>query len=292
MICKSNKFSAIHNLKDKYPISILCEIAGVSRSGYYNWLKLNNKPDKDTIIKEHILEAYNSSKNTYGYRRICVALYKHYNIIINHKKVLRLMRKLNIKSLIRRKRFKYNIPKFQSEKVEPNILNRDFTAIGINTKWSTDITYLYYGKNRNRLYLSAIKDLYNNEIISYEMSTNLDISFVLNTVKKAIAPLSATAKESLIIHSDQGTHYTCIDYKSLLRKNKITQSMSRRGNCYDNACIENFFGHLKSEEIHLNTYESKEDLEAAVHSYIYWYNNHRFQSKLKNRTPIEYRCTA
>ncbi|MBY6889399.1 IS3 family transposase [Clostridium botulinum] len=184
MICKSNKFSAIHNLRDKYPISIFCEISGVSRNDYYNWLKSDNKPDKDRIIKEHILEDYNSSKNTYGYRRIYVALYKHYNIIINHKKVLRLMRELNIKSLIMRKRFKYNIPKFQSDKVDLNILNRDFTDISINKKWSTDITYLYYGKNRNRLYLSAIKDLCNNEIISYEMSTNLDNSFVLNTVKK------------------------------------------------------------------------------------------------------------
>lgn len=293
MIKSTSKYDVIKKLSDKYAIKLLCSIAEISRGSYYKWLNNTNKQDKNKKLKEYINEIYNSSKKTYGYRRIKVALFRQYGISINHKKVRRLMNELNIKSVIRRKRFKYSIPKSAyPSKIEPNILNRDFSSTKPNIKWSTDITYLYYGKNRNRVYLSAIKDLYNNEIISYEMSTSMDIKFVIDTVNKAIAPLSTAVKKCLTIHSDQGIHYTCFDYKNLLKKNKITQSMSRRGNCYDNACIENFFGHLKCEEIHLNNYETKEDLENAVHSYIHWYNYHRFQEKLGNHTPIEYKCMA
>jgi transposase InsO family protein len=280
-------------MRSKYNVKFLCSLIGISRSGYYKWLSREKSPDRDCTLKDTILEIYNKSKKVYGYRRIKAALFKYHNININHKKVIRLMRYLNIKSIIRRKRFKYYNPKnIISSKIEPNILNRQFECDKPNTKWVTDITYLYYGKSRQRVYLSAIKDLYNNEIVSHEMSSSLDMKFVLDTINKAIKPLSKLDKKSLLIHSDQGVHYTCCDYKHILKKNKITQSMSRRGNCFDNASMENFFGHLKSEEIYLNSYQNKYELESAVNKYIYWYNNNRLQSKLNNRTPVEYRCAA
>jgi putative transposase len=293
VICKSDKYNIIHSMKNKYTINFLCSIIGVSRSGYYKWNSRQASPDRDYGVKQRILEIYNKSNKVYGYRRIKATLLKKYNLNINHKKVIRLMRALKIKSVIRKKRFKYILPKdIIVDKIEPNILNRDFKSDQPNKKWVTDITYLYYGKSRQRVYLSAIKDLYNNEIVSYEMSSTLDMRFVLDTINKAIKPLSNKERNDLIIHSDQGVHYTCCDYKSLLKENNILQSMSRRGNCYDNASIENFFGHLKSEAIYLNSYHSKEELEITVHNYIYWYNNVRIQSKLKYRTPVEYRYAA
>lgn len=293
MIHTVDKYRIIHSMRSNYTVSFLCSIIGVSRSGYYKWMLKQKSPDRDYNLKQKIMEIYNKSKKIYGYRRIKAALFKSYKIKVNHKKIIRLMRSLNIKSLIRRKRFKYSIPKnIIFDKVEPNILNREFECDKPNTKWVTDITYLYYGKSRQRIYLSAIKDLYNNEIISYEMSSTLDVKFVLDTVTKAINNLSDSDKKSLLIHSDQGVHYTCCDYKNILKLNNITQSMSRRGNCYDNASMENFFGHLKSEEIYLNSYSSRDELESAVHNYIRWYNYDRLQSKLNNSTPIEYKCAA
>ncbi|HGM1082326.1 TPA: IS3 family transposase [Clostridioides difficile] len=293
MIHTVDKYRIIHSMRSNYTVSFLCSIIDVSRSGYYKWMLKQKSPDRDYDLKQKIIDIYNKSKKVYGYRRIKATLFKNYKIKVNHKKIIRLMKSLNIKSLIRRKRFKYFNPKnIIFDKVEPNILNREFECDKPNTKWVTDITYLYYGKSRQRIYLSAIKDLYNNEIISYEMSSTLDVKFVLDTVTKAINNLSDSDKKSLLIHSDQGFHYTCWDYKNILKINNITQSMSRRGNCYDNASMENFFGHLKSEEIYLNSYTSRDDLETAVHSYIRWYNYDRLQSKLNSSTPIEYKRAA
>lgn len=292
MIPLINKFEIIDSMKDKYSIKLLCKVANASRSGYYAW-KHRKQIDKHKELKEKILNVYNKSKQVYGYRRIKVALKKEYGLIINHKKIKRLMKQLNIKSKIRRRKFRYPIyKKIDRSNIEPNILNRNFTTTNINQKWVTDITYLYYGKNRNKAYLSALMDLHNNEIISYKLSTNLGLEFVIDTITEAFSREKGRDLSKLIIHSDQGFHYTSILYKKLLRDNNVTQSMSRKGNCYDNACIENFFGHLKSELIHLSFFETKENLFRAVDEYIYWYNNHRFQSVLKNHTPIEYRCVA
>ena len=154
----------------------------------------------------------------------------------------------------------------------------------------TDITYLKYDNGRKRMYLSAIEDLYNREIIAYKISDSLDISFVLQTLGEAFKKVNSKELNNLIIHSDQGVHYKSNIYKSMLKKYGIKQSMSRKGNCYDNACIENFFGHLKTELIYQNSYSCREDLFNSINDYIHWYNNERFQSNLKNMTPVEYRC--
>ncbi|MBO5477173.1 MAG: IS3 family transposase [Clostridia bacterium] len=291
MISKSNIFRTIHQLKSKYNISTLCKIGKVSRSGYYKWLNSNIVNDKDLDLKYKILKIYNDSKKVYGYRRIKIGLFRAYGLIVNHKKIIRLMKSLNIHSVIRRKRFKYYAPKtIDIGRVEPNLLNREFNCNSPNQKWVTDITYLKYDNGRKRMYLSAIEDLYNREIIAYKISDNLDMSFVENTLGEAFKKVSTGEFRNLIIHSDQGVHYKSNIYKSILKKFGVRQSMSRKGNCYDNACIENFFGHLKTELIYQNSYNSKEELVKSINDYIYWYNNYRFQAKLKNMTPVEYRC--
>ena len=157
------------------------------------------------------------------------------------------MKSLNVHSVIRRKRFKYYAPKtIDIGRVEPNLLNREFNCNSPNQKWVTDITYLKYDNGRKRMYLSAIEDLYNREIIAYKISDNLDMSFVENTLGEAFKKVSTGEFRNLIIHSDQGVHYKSNIYKSILKKFGVRQSMSKKGNCHDNACIENFFGHLKT----------------------------------------------
>ena len=162
MISKSNIFRTIHQLKNKYNISILCKIGKVSRSGYYKWLNSNIINDKDLDLKYKILKIYNDSKKVYGYRRIKIGLFRAYGLIVNHKKIIRLMKSLNIHSIIRKKRFKYYAPKtIDIGRVEPNLLNREFNCNAPNQKWVTDITYLKYDNGRKRMYLSVIEDLYN-----------------------------------------------------------------------------------------------------------------------------------
>ncbi len=169
---------------------------------------------------------YNKSKKVYGYRRIKVALLREFGIRVNHKKILRLMRKINIKSVIRKKKFKYKKLKIEYCSTKENILNRNFKAEKINEKWATDITYLFYGDGKKKAYLSAIKDLFNNEIIAYKVSKHLDLSFVLETVNIAVKR-NTNSINGLILHSDQGTHYTSKTYQALLSKHGIIQSMSR-----------------------------------------------------------------
>lgn len=291
MISKSIIFKTIHQLKNKYSINILCKIGKVSRSGYYKWINSNINNDKDLDLKDKILNIYNSSNKVYGYRRIKIGLFRAYGLIVNHKKIIRLMKSLNIKSIIRRKRFKYYNPKnIDIGKIENNLLNRDFNCNAPNQKWVTDITYLKYDNGRKRMYLSAIEDLYNREIIAYKISNTLDMSFVEQTLGEAFKKVKHNEFNNLIIHSDQGVHYKSNIYKSTLKKYGINQSMSRKGNCYDNACIESFFGNLKTELIYHNSYSCKEELIESINKYIYWYNNYRFQSRLNNMTPVEYRC--
>lgn len=292
MIRHKDKYEIINNLKNIYSVKLLCELANVSRSGYYAWSS-RQTVDRCKDIKEKILEVYTESKNVFGYRRIKIALKRKFNIIINHKKVKRLMKELSIQSVIRRKKFKYNTIKILDlGKVEDNLLNRNFKSSKLNEKWVTDITYLHYGKNREKAYLSAVMDLYNNEIISYKLSTSLKVDFVKETFNKAFGKQKGLDLSNLIVHSDQGGHYKSLQYKKIILKNKAKLSMSRKGNCYDNACIESFFGHLKSELLYQNFFESKNELFKAIDKYIYWYNTSRFQSVLKNRTPLEARCAA
>lgn len=217
MINVRDKFSIIKELSCKYTVKLLCNIATVSRSGYYKWLNKLNKDISYSELESKILELYNKSQKVYGYRIIKVALLREFGICVNHKKILRLMRKLNIKSVIRKKKFKYNKLKFEYCSTKENILNRNFKAEKINEKWVTDITYLFYGDGKKKAYLLAIKDLFNNEIIVYKISKHLDLSFVLETVNIAVKQ-NKNSINGLILHSDQGSHYTSKTYQALLSK--------------------------------------------------------------------------
>lgn len=277
----------IHELSERYSVTLLCRLAQVSRSGYYKWLKGNEQMTDRQLenerLKNKILECREQTRGIYGYLRTRTWLERTYGIRVNHKRVYRLMRELGIRSVIRRRR-PYFGTKEEVYVVSDNVLNREFQATRPCEKWVTDITYLPYGKSF--LYLSTIYDLYNNEVIAYKISTRNDLRLVLDTVKKAIHKRKT---RGILLHSDRGFQYTSKQYAVLLKRHGIQASMSRKGNCLDNACIESFFGHLKSESLHLQRYTSPKQLIVEVHRYIHFYNFKRFQKKLNNLSPVEYR---
>jgi putative transposase len=194
------------------------------------------------------------------------------------------MRELGIRSIIRRKRKYYGN---ETKIIKPNILEQNFRAEKSNIKWSTDITNLYY-KNI-RFYLCVILDLYNREILSYMMSNRNDNQLVINTIKQASE--NAEGIPGVILHSDQGSQYTTEYYSNMLLSKGIVQSMSRRGNCLDNAPVECFFSHLKSELIYTTKFSSEEEMKRSIVEYIRFYNQERIQQKLNNLAPVSYKIT-
>jgi transposase InsO family protein len=228
------------------------------------------------------LGLYDQYKGIYGYRRLKAAYEQTYSGVINHKRIYRIMREMGIKSRVRRKRkaFSRGTPV-----IKPNILNQEFKSEKANRKWVTDITNLYY--NNTKIYLCAILDLYNLEVLSYIMSRKKDNFLVTRTLREAIN--KSNQLEGTILHSDQGSQYTTEYYSNILKEAGITQSMSRRGNCLDNAPIECFFSHLKSELIYINKYSTEKELTEGVREYIKFYNNKRIQLKLKKLSPVTYR---
>lgn len=235
-------------------------------------------------IESLILDVFNNHKGIYGYRRITTFIRINHNIKINYKKVYRIMKSLGLRSRVRAKK-KFFAPLVEGLIIEDNILNRDFKANTPSSKLVTDITTIKYKRNK-KMYLSAIMDLYNNEILTYKISFNNNNELVINTITDI---LDKNKLDGAILHSDRGTQYTSRLYNTILKENKIIQSMSRKGNCHDNACIESFFSHLKSECIYLNDYNSEEEVINSIDEYINFYNNTRFQKRLKNMAPIKYR---
>ena len=228
-------------------------------SFYYHYLA--NKTDKYQEVKLQIKVIYHKHKGRYGYRRITDELRK-LGTLINHKTVLKLMRNLGLKSLIRTK--KYTSYKGEKGRIAPNVLQRAFKADKPNQKWVTDITE--FKVKDKKLYLSPVMDLYNQEIISYELSERPVFNQVIQMLKKAFKTTKDT--KDLIFHSDQGWQYQMKQYQVLLKKKGIVQSMSRKGNCLDNAIIENFFGILKSEMFYIQKFNSIEDLKNEIKQYI------------------------
>ena len=276
----SVKYRVIYRHKDKYSISEMCKFFGVSRSGYYDFVARMAVPDKDLPIAEKIKECQDKCGKTYGYRRVHIWL-EGENIYRNPKTVLRIMQKYNLLAVIRRKKYhKYAdiIHKY------PNLLNRNFTADKPNQKWVTDISYIHTAQGV--LYLSIIRDLYDNSIVAYKTSTTQNVSLVLNTIKAAKKKEKITAE--LQLHSDQGFQYTSNGYFKLTQSYGITPSMSRRGNPYDNSLAENFFSILKSECINRVKLKTFNEARLLIDQYIYFYNNQRIQLKTK-LTPLEKR---
>lgn len=237
------------------------------------------------MIKAEITTIYHQHKGRYGYRRITATL-RTRGLKINHKKVERLMKEAGIKSLVRSK--KYQSYKGQQGVVARNLLKRNFKARKPYKKWVTDVTeFKVAGK---KLYFSPILDLYNSEVISYTISDRPDFKQTMDMLKLALKKLPASARP--ILHSDQGWQYQMKAYQYLLRKNKIKQSMSRRGNCLDNAVMENFFAILKSELFYIEQFKSYESLQKAIIDYVHYYNHDRIKLKLNGLSPVKYRSQA
>lgn len=259
-------------------------MAGVSRSGFYKFLsELRTISPRDKEIVNHIRAIQGEVKHIYGYRRMKIALETELNEPVNHKKIARLQKENGLQAVIRRKRFSYPKSTFRFDGAKTNVLDRNFIAEEPNQKWATDITYLQVGTQR--FYMSAILDLFNNELVAYQISSDFGLSFVLKTVKTAF---EKTGAQNVIIHSDQGCHYTSYAYSKLLKDSHAIQSMSRRGNCWDNAVMENFFSQLKTELLNRIKLKSREELEKMIHEYVVFYNNKRIQTKMK-MAPVAYR---
>jgi transposase InsO family protein len=264
----------------KHPISLLCSIAGISRASYYRY---KNKPlDRDTSIEDLIVDIYNKSGKRAGYRTIKQILKIKYNLVVNHKKVLRIMQAKEIRSIVRQK---FRKPK-EETMIKENILNRDFKADRPGEKFATDITYI--PTQRKMAYLCTVIDLFNNEPAAWKISDTQDKSLSIDTIKILSGKYDLRGS---IIHSDQGIHYTNKDYVSLLKELEVNQSMSRKGNCWDNAKAENFFSHYKCESIYLMKKKLKDtkDVEEITKDYIDYYTNFRPQKKLGGMPPSLYK---
>jgi len=254
----------------------------MARSTFYYYLKCSEFPDKYACEKEKIKSIYHEHKGRYGYRRITAEMNK-LGYAINHKTVLKLMNICGIKCKVRLR--KYRSYRGDEGRVAPNILNREFAADHPNQKWATDITeFSLFGK---KLYLSPIIDLYNREIVSYNISERADFRQIMNMMEDAIQRISDNS--NLIFHSDQGWQYKMERFQFHLSQKGIRQSMSRKGNCLDNAVMENFFGLVKSELLYLQKFESIEHLKQELVEYIDYYNNKRIKTALKNMSPVQYR---
>ena len=276
----SVKYRVIYRHKDKYSISEMCQFFKVSRSGYYDFVKRMNIPAWDLPLAEKIRECQEQCGRTYGYRRVHIWLERN-GIYRNPKTVLRVMQKYGLLSVIRRKKYR-NYGDYLHK--YPNLLNRDFSAERPNQKWVTDISYIH--TKQGVLYLSVIRDLYDNSIVAYKTGTEQNTNLVLSTIREAKKKEKITAE--LQLHSDQGFQYTSQAYFKLTQSYGITPSMSRRGNPYDNALAENFFSILKTECIYRLKLQTYEEARLLIGEYIHFYNHQRIQLKTK-LTPLEKR---
>ena len=276
----SVKYLVIYRHRGKYSISEMCRFFNVSRSGYYGYVSRMETPAKDLPLAEKIKECQEKCGKTYGYRRVHIWLERQ-GIHRNPKTILRVMQKYNLLSVVRRKKY-HNYGEHLHR--YPNLLNRHFNAERPNQKWVTDISYIK--TKQGTLYLSVIRDLFDNSIVAYKTGTEQNINLVLSTIREAKKKEKVTAE--LQLHSDQGFQYTSHAYFKLTKSYNITPSMSRKGNPYDNALAENFFSILKTECIYRTKLESYEEARLLIGEYIHFYNYERIQLKTK-LTPFEKR---
>ena len=267
----SVKYKVIYRHKDIYPISEMCRFFEVSRSGYYDFVNRLDIPAKDLLLAQMIQVCQKQSRNTYGYRRVHIWLERQ-GMHKNPKTILRIMRKYNLLSVVRRRKYKRYGDALHRY---PNLLDRNFSANRPNQKWVTDISYIKTAQGI--LYLSIIRDLYDNSIVSYQTGTEQNVQLVLNTIRLAKKKEKVTAE--LQLHSDQGFQYTSQGYFKLTQAYGITPSMSRKDNPYDNALAENFFSILKTECIYRTKLNSFEEARNVIDEYIYFYNYERIQTK-------------
>jgi transposase InsO family protein len=265
----------------------MCAFFGVSRAAYYTWVKRTNQPDPDAERMALVQEAYDASHQTYGYRRIQMWIQQKRDVTINHKAVLRLMNKMGIRSIARKRKIYRKLDGYESYHLYPNVLDRNFTASKPNQKWVTDVTYIR--TQQGWAYLSTIKDLFDGFIVAYHFDRSQSVGLVIKTIRQALQKEKVT--DGIILHSDQGHQYSSHPYHVITNDYNITQSMSRRGNCWDNAPMENFFGHLKEEAIRRIKNPTFKQAQQIIDDYIYFFNYERIQLKTK-QTPYQVRCLS
>ena len=264
---------------------MLLQLRKMARSVFYYHLKRLKAQDKYAEEKEIIRSIFHEHKGRYGYRRVTSEM-RNRGHILNHKTVQRLMMRMGLKSQIRKVR--YRSYKGEVGRTAPNVINRDFEAAAPNRKWATDVTQINIGGEK--LYLSPILDMFNGEIISYNISKSPNLEQVYDMLDKAFARFDCL--DGLILHSDQGWQYQHYGYRKRLEEHGIIQSMSRKGNCLDNAMAENFFGIMKSELLYAEKFESAEAFMKALEEYIDYYNNKRIKSRLNGKSPVQYRTLS
>ncbi len=275
-------------------VSHLCQIAEVSRSGYYNYFSSKSQEHRlvrdkeDELIRDNIMKAYNFKRRKKGARQIKMTLEGQFGIVYNLKRIRRVMKKYDIVCPIRKANpYRRMMKATQEHTVLPNILERNFKQEIPGKVLLTDITYLFYD-NGKKAYLSTIKDASTNEILAYNVSDSLKLDIVLDTLHKLKNNRNVKLTKDAFIHSDQGIHYTSPAFQKLVKKYKLGQSMSRRGNCWDNAPQESFFGHFK-DETYIKPCKTLEELKREIKQYMIYYNNYRYQWNLKKMTPVQYR---
>ena len=271
----SIKYAVIYRHRTEYPVTVMCNFFGVSRSGYYSFVNRLDKPIKDAELIEKIGQQQRKCFDTYGYRRMWQWLKNNEGIYRNPKTILRIMKQYDLLSKIRRHR-KWQQMGRQVHRYE-NLLNRQFHAQRPNSKWVTDISYIQ--TKQGVLYLSMIRDLYDNSIVSYKTGTRQTVNLVLDTIRLAMKQEKKKIAAELQLHSDQGFQYTSREYFNLTKQYGITPSMSRRGNPYDNAMAENFFSILKTECIYRHKPATFSEANEMIDRYIHFYNHERIQLK-------------
>jgi transposase InsO family protein len=260
----------------------LLRLVGLKRSTFYYQQKAREAGDKYAELKSAIQTTYALHKGRYGYRRVTAAIGQAGHLV-SHNTVQRLMVQLGLKSLVRIKKYK----SFKGEigVAAPNLLNRDFRSTEPNEKWVTDVTEFKVAGAK--VFLSPVMDLCTGEIVAYETDTRPSLSMVIGMLNKALGKLRCDEKP--ILHSDQGWQYRMNRYRALLQEKSIVQSMSRKGNCHDNAAMESFFAVLKSEYFYLNKFDSVEQLQIGLADYIHYYNHSRIKPRLNGLSPAQYR---
>lgn len=277
------KARIVASLKAVYPLPMLLSIAGLARSTFfYHQKRFDQKPDRYEHVKELIKDIAAKTRRRYGHRRVRTELAKT-GVRVSKKTVLVLMRDLDLLSRVRRKKF--NSHRGRVGIIADNVLARDFTSQAPNQKWVTDVTEFAIADKK--LYLSPVIDLFDRGVLSYTMSTSPNTTLTNGSLKRACQGLRPG--QTPLVHTDQGFQYQHVSWAAILAGHGARASMSRRGNCWDNAVAENFFGQLKSEMFYLESFETVEDLKAAIDEYIHWYNYERSSSRLSGLAPMEYR---
>ena len=280
------KYYVIYRHQQEYPVAVMCNFFGVSRSGYYDFLKRLGKPEHDEALCKAIEECQRKSDKTYGYRRVWQWL-ENRGIHRNPKTILRVMKKYGQLSEIRRRRKWVNLG--QQIHRYANLLDRKFHADHPNAKWVTDISYIH--TREGVMYLSMIRDLYDNSIVAYKTAEKQTVNLVLDTIRLAMKKVKKRVAAELQLHSDQGFQYTSQAYFNLTQSYGITPSMSRRGNPFDNAMAENFFSILKTECLYRHKPASFKEANSLIDSFIHFYNHERIQSKT-GVAPLAFRHSA